>query len=128
VFHQLYVPDQANKDKVMTGSTSHVKFVFQLPANRQWCKQSVLLIVLASHNFFPFWQRFTIFFNVPSACMETHVSLVKANTTYGHKTTMMIIRCSSNGRGHRNSHFDCKIPRLLQSPFLYTLFLCGRAH
>jgi len=67
VFHEFHVLDKASKDKVMTESTSGVKFLLQLLAKRQWCRHSVSLIVLLSHISFPSWWRWRKFWkNVPA--------------------------------------------------------------
>jgi len=68
-------------------------FIFlQLPAKRQRCRHSVLLIVLLSHNSFQFCESEIVWQKCPRhVCMETCVSHFTAGMVCGLKTMMMIM-------------------------------------
>jgi len=106
VFHDFHVIDKASKDKAVTGSTSDVKFDFNyqpkgsdVDTQYYWStspfRRCILLVLVKV-------KKILIKLKRPShACVETHVSLVKANMIYGRKTMIMMIllaRCPMTGQ------------------------------
>jgi len=82
VFHEFHVLDKTSNDKVMTESTSGVKSLLQVSAERQWCRHSGLIILL-SHISFPFWWRWRKFRqNIPATLAWKSVLVSSGLTWY----------------------------------------------